>query len=413
MHLSRVLPWVTLGLAVTACPSSSAGHTPRERATAPSTPSRVTTSPAAASAPVTLTDEQRANALSLELLKRIKNDDVAVSGTSIRQALVPLYAGARGTTAREMSKALSLDPDPATAMRFATSERALWDEVRGNAELTLANRLWIDKSFTLRGPPNAETVPFDKPEEARKTINAWVAEKTKEKIPEVLPPGSVSPQTRLVVTNAVAFKARWEVPFPVDATKNEPFTTGRTRIDVPSMHTTDAFRFTARDGVKVLELRYADSQLAMLVVLPDDPSKLAAIESSLSPQTVERWTQSLATARVAVTLPRFGFRFGGPMRGQLAQLGMQRAFTESADFSGLATGDKSLYIDQVVHQTWVAVDEHGTEAAAATAGATRTMSMITGPVVDFRADHPFLFFLRETKHGRILFAGRLLTPKVL
>jgi serpin B len=372
------------------------------------------------------TDIRNANGFTLSVLGRMgkPTENALVSGTSLRQAIGTTYVGARGSTAREMATALALDNDPKIAARLARAELDAWQEAKGSAELNIASRLWVDKGFALQPDfvSTAETsfgaapaaVSYGKPEEARKTINAWVAEKTKNKIADLLPQGSVDPRTRLVVTNAIWFKGAWQLPFPKGGTKDEPFKVdARKSVSVPTMHLTDSFRVATEQGVKVLEMQYANSALSMLVVLPDDATGLAKIEASLGPDVLERWSGALASARVNISLPRFGFRSGGTMNKTLQDLGMKTAFTEKADFSGIADpkGGERLYIDQVFHQTWIAVDELGTEAAAATGTTMRTTSLVTGPVVEFKVDHPFLFVIQDTKHNRVLFAGRVTSPK--
>lgn len=371
-------------------------------------------------------DVKNANGFALKVLTRTKKpgENTLVSGTSLRQALGTTYLGARGSTAREMATALGLDGDAKIAARLARAELDGWETARGGAELNIASRLWVDADFTLQpdfvgsaeraygaGPA---TVAYAKPEEARKTINAWVAEKTKDKITDLLPQGSVDPRTRVVVTNAIWFKGAWQLQFPKGATKDDAFRleTKKT-VTVPMMHLTDSFRIAQLPGLKVLELHYQDSALAMLVALPDDPAGLGKIESGLSTDTLEGWESGLANARVNVTFPKFSFRSGGSMNAPLTELGMKQAFTEKADFGGIAEphAGERLYISQVFHQTWIAVDELGTEAAAATGVTMRVTSVETGPIVDFKADHPFLFFLRDTKSGRLLFAGRVTNPK--
>ena len=453
MQLPRVLrTCVPIGITLAACDgtpartSSTGGPQVGEAApvtTAPANPSTpvksedlppaktnaidVTTPPATAEVGA---DVRNANGFTFKVLARTKkpSENALVSGTSLRSALGTTYLGARTATAREMATALMLDNDPKIAARLARAELDGWQEAKGSAELNIASRLWIDDDFAIQPDfvKSAEaaygaspaSVDYGKPEDARKTINTWVGEKTKDKIPELLPQGSLDPRTQLVVTNAIWFKGRWEFPFPKSATKDEPFKTdGSKTVTVPMMHLTDSFRAATQPGMKLLEMRYAESQMAMLIALPDDPTPaaLAKLESSLGPDTLEKWTNALSTARVNVTLPRFTFRSGGVMNTTLQDLGMKTAFTEKADFTGIAdpqaTGGERLYINQVFHQTYVAVDELGTEAAAATGATMRTTSMITGPVIDFKADHPFLFLIHDAKHGRVLFAGRVANPK--
>ncbi len=450
MQTSRVLPWVSV-LSLAACDgtparTSSAGGTqtsetpPVTTATAnPTTPVKSEELPPAKTTAIDLTtppaaaelsaDVRNANGFTLKVLAKTKKstENALVSGTSLRQALGTTYIGARGTTAREMTTALLLDNDPMIAARVARAELDAWQDAKGSAELNIASRLWIDNDFAIQPDfvKTAETafgagpasIDYAKSEDARKTINTWVAEKTKDKIPELLPQGSLDQRTKLVVTNAIWFKGRWEFPFPKSATKDEPFKTDGTKtVTVPMMHLTDSFRAATQPGMKLLEMRYAESQLAMLVVLPDDatPAAVAKIEASVGPDTIEKWTSALSTARVNITLPRFTFRSGGVMNTTLQDLGMKTAFTDKADFTGIAdpqAAGERLYINQVFHQTYVAVDELGTEAAAATGATMRTTSVITGPVIEFKADHPFLFVIYDTKHGRLLFAGRVANPK--
>lgn len=450
MFSPRVLPWVLpIGLAVTACEGTTPGRTSAAAKGQPSEAPPATTAPVGPATPVesedlppTTTPEtpltsdaisadvRNANRFTLGVLARANNakkppENALISGTSLRHALGTTYVGARGTTAREMASALDLDGDPKVAARLARAELDAWQDAKGSAELRIATRVWVDDDASIQpdfvrtaesafGAAPA-TVDYAKPDDARRTINAWVAEKTKDKIADLLPQGSLDPQTRLVVTNAIWFKGRWEFPFPKSATKDEPFKTdGKKSVSVPLMHLTESLRVATEQGLKVLELRYAESQLSMLVVLPDDPqpSALTKLEASLSPDRLEKWASALTTARVNVTLPRFGFRSGGVMNTTLQDLGMKTAFTEKADFSGIAEprSNERLHVDQVFHQTWIAVDELGTEAAAATGATMRTTSLITGPVVEFRADHPFLFLIHDAKNGRVLFAGRVMNP---
>jgi serpin B len=444
MLLSRLLPWLSIGAALAGCKGGArpVASTPKPAVTlsssaarapaAPPPPGTSAADPAASQSTPTAADvaadATEANAFAIHLLARTKSagQNTVISGPSLRQSLGMAYIGARDTTAHEMTLALRLNPDPMVAARLARAELEAWQVARGNAELNVASRIWIDKGFTLR--PNftktAESdygaaplaIDYSKPEEARKAINAWVSEKTRTKIPELLPHGAIDPSSRLVLTNAISFKGRWELPFPKNATKDEPFRiAGKKSPTVPTMHLSDTCRFLATGDVRVLELRYAESQLAMLVVLPDDagPEALPNVESNLTVDVLQQWTSALATTRVNVALPRFTFRSGGPMSGPLRDLGMRTAFTDAADFSGIAEprGSDRLFVNQIFHEAWVAVDEIGTEAAAATGTTMRTTSLLTGPVAEFRADHPFLFLIRDTKSGRILFAGRVIDPK--
>ena len=370
-------------------------------------------------------DVKAANAFTSKLYVRVKKTpgNLMLSGTSVRHAMEIAYLGARGDTAREMSAALELPADTAKAGALAKAEDAAWQEARGKAELFVANRLWADKAFPLKGEfttaadaafgAAAEPVDFQHaPDVARRAINAWVSEKTAQKIPDLLAEGSLDKRTRVVITNAVYFKGRWASPFAAAATKDEPFK-GSKAANVPMMHATSSHRFAHVGNVKVVELRYDTSQLGMLVVLPDDAAGLGKIEDALSADVLETWTKALAMQRVAVTLPKFGFKWGSALASPLQELGVKAAFSPKADLSGIsdAAASDRLQLTQVMHKTWVAVDEAGTEAAAATGAVMSTTSLPMGPVAEFKADHPFLFFVYDAKKGRILFAGRVSDPK--
>lgn len=399
----------------------------------PQTPAPAPTplTPSADAAPVTSAEEKMqihsANGFTARLYGRMKKapGNVMVSGTSARLALGLTALGARDDTAIEMITTLDLPPERAKQLAAAKAEAAAWQEARGTAELAIANRLWNDKRFSPR-PDFVEAAkdafgagiePVDflhAPDVARRTINAWVAEKTADKIKDLLAEGMVDKRTRLVVTNAVYFKGRWSTPFAPDATKNEAFTSAPgKKADVPTMHDTAVHAFAQTSDAKILQMHYAGTDLAMLLVLPNDAAGLGKLEDGITAVTFDAWTKALAPQRVNVSMPRFKFASGGPLDTALQDLGMKLAFTAKADFSGIAdpvNGEK-LQVSHVVQKTWIAVDENGTEAAAASGVGMSVTSAIMGPIADFKADHPFLFFVYDSKRGRILFAGRVTDPK--
>jgi serpin B len=444
--LPLVLPLVSLALACAPAPAPAPPPAPAPSsalasASAPASPASALPSapapaPAPSAPPSSLSDADRAddakasNDFTARLYTRVRRPgNLMVSGTSVRQALaiVALGAGAASDTEREMSTALALPADRARRGALATAETAAWKEARGDAELALANRIWTERSFATKpdftATANAAfgaavgSVDFlHAPDVARRTINTWASEATSHRIENLLPEGSVSTGTRLVVSNAVYFKARWSSPFPKAATKNEPFTSQPGgKSDVPMMHEGSLHRFAQVGGVRVLEMRYSGSALAMLVVLPDDPAPaaLAKLEESVSSDTFDGWIKALKSYRTTVTLPRFKFEYGGPLDTALQDLGMRAAYGSSADFSGIAdpANGERLQITRVVQRAFVSVDENGTEAAAATGVVMTALSASQAPVAEFKADHPFLFFVYDASHGRILFAGRVTSPR--
>ena len=370
-------------------------------------------------------DVKAANTFTSKLYVRVKTTpgNLMLSGTSVRHALEIVYLGARTDTARELATGLELPADPAKVGPLAKAEDASWQEARGKSELVVANRLWAEQAFPLKSEfmtaadaafgAAAASVDFQHATDAaRRTINGWVAEKTAQKIPDLLAEGSLDKRTRVVVTNAIYFKGRWAASFATADTKDEPFKAART-ANVPTMHATSSHRFAHVGNVKVLELRYAGSQLGMLVVLPDDAAGLGKIEDTLSADLFESWTKAITLQRVATALPKFGFKWGSALAAPLQDLGIKSAFSAKADLSGIAdaAGADHLHVSQVMHKTWVAVDEQGTEAAASTGAVMSTTSLPMGPVAEFKADHPFLFFVYDARGGRILFAGRVSDPR--
>lgn len=351
------------------------------------------------------------------------------SAPSLREALGIAYLGARGETAKEMSSVLRLDPDRSKSAADAKSELAAWQAARGSATLDIANRLWADQRFAMK--PDFRTIALDaygspvdpvdfshRPDDARTTINAWVEDKTHDRIKDLLPPPAVTPDTRLVITNAIWFKGTWARPFDKSATADGPFLAdGRTSVATPMMHETGSFGFTTIDGGKMLEMPYGNSELAMDVVLPDSSSGLEALETRLSAGTFRTWTGQLSLQRVAVTFPKMTFTWGGSMKAPLEKLGMKQAFEESrADLTGIASpaaAAGNLYVSDVVHKAFVAVDEQGTEAAASTGVvvARETAVVVVPPPLVFKADHPFVFAIRDVKRGAILFMGRVTNPR--
>lgn len=359
---------------------------------------------------------------------RSKPGNLFFSPPSMRQALGIAYLGARGSTATEMSSALHFDADRAKSAASAKDEIAGWQSARGESQLAIANRLWADQGFAMNADflnlangaygSAVERVDFShSPNPSRLTINAWVQKQTNDKIKDLLPPPSIDEDTRLVITNAIWFKGTWERTFDKKATRDAPFHVDRTTtVDVPTMHQTSTFGYTSVPGAKILEMPYGKSDLAMDVILPDDATGLSKLEEKLTPSTFASWTSGLRQQKVVVAFPKVTFTWGGSVKPELKALGMKTAFASGgADFSGVASAGAAggnLYVSDVIHKAFVAIDEEGTEAAAATAVImARESAAIEPPPVRFEADHPFVFVIRDVKRGRILFMGRVTNPR--
>ncbi len=348
------------------------------------------------------------------------------SPLGISVALTMASAGARGKTADEMAKVLHLDPKAidAHAAYKQLLARLQSKPKDGAPELAVANRLWADNSAKLapafvaltQNDYGAAVAPLDfrgAPEPARQTINQWVSDRTHQRIDQLLSAGSIDASTRLVLTNAIYMKARWANPFSHTATRDETFYVGGVKgRKVPMMHLGGPGQYAEIPGAAIVELPYTASQtgarLSMRVVLPTTRTGLAAVERTLAKQGLGAFTGALATRNVTLSLPRFRAKLAFALKPALEKLGMTTAFSDAADFSGIA--EPSLQISDVFHQAFVATDEDGTEAAAATAVVMRATSALIAPHVEFRADHPFLVLIRDASSGVVLFVGRITDP---
>jgi len=351
---------------------------------------------------------------------------------SISTALAMTYAGARGDTAAEMAKTLHFPIDQGKLHRTFSE---MINDIHGKKanqsyELITANRLWGQKGFTFQpaflkiandqyGAGFKEVDFIDESEKARLTINAWVEEQTKQKIKELLKPGILNQDSRIVLTNAIYFKASWTEPFLAQLTKNDEFKLpgGKVISDVPMMHKTLPLgQYVDQDGLKVLAMPYGKKELSMIVLLPKTVDGLPELEKTLvtrGPDYLSELFGKLTDTHVSVVLPKFKLTSQFRLDEKLKALGMRIAFNEIlADFSGMTTDDK-LHITAVVHQAFVDVYEAGTEAAAATAvvGGGQGGGGPGVKPIEFRADHPFLFLIRDNRTGSILFMGRVMNPQ--
>jgi serpin B len=369
------------------------------------------------------------DAFAVDLYQQLsaKEGNLFFSPYSISNALAMTYAGARGQTAAEMERALHL---PLGQDKLHPAFGALVRQINGSGQprkyaLTVANRLWGQKDYDFRQDflklthdhydAGLKEVDFSNAAEAaRKEINAWVEEQTKDKIKELIKPNAFDKDTRLVLTNAIYFKAAWHYPFAKGATAPGKFLLpGNKAVEVPLMYQTiDAAYYYNGGSFALLDLPYKSGELSMVVLLPKDVDGLPALEKSLSADKLVAWMSKVGYAKVNLTLPKFKVTSEFMLNDALAALGMKLAFTELADFSGMTTRDK-LYISSVVHKAFIDVHEDGTEAAAATAMSTKVVFGIE-PVVEpvtFRADHPFVYLIRDNRAGSILFMGRVANPQ--
>jgi serine protease inhibitor len=362
------------------------------------------------------------NAFALDLYGKLsaKPGNVFYSPYSISAALGMTWAGARGATADEMAKTLHFGNHVHAG--FAALNKRLIGQQPGY-QLSVANRLFVKQSYPLLEAFTAvakeqylapvEQVDFGMAE-TRKHINGWVEDQTSKRIKDLIGEGVLNSLTRLVLVNAIYFKGTWATEFEKKSTTPQPFFSGDKKFDVPmmfrSMKHEAHVRYGEVDGVQVLELPYKGGDVAMVVLLPRARDGLSAFEKKLDAKKFDQLVGALSPFEVEVFLPRFRVEQSLALAPTLQAMGMPQAFSEKlADFSGMS-GKKDLYISAVIHKAFVEVNEEGTEAAAATAVVMATKS--AAPMSEtFRADHPFLFALRDRKSGSILFLGRLDDPR--
>ncbi|EAY31427.1 scca2/scca1 fusion protein isoform 1 [Microscilla marina ATCC 23134] len=367
------------------------------------------------------------NQFALELYKKLSSNpqkNVFVSPYSISSALAMTYAGAKGSTAQEIANALHL-PKNSVHQDFKNLNTHLNQLNTKGLQLSVANALWSEKSQKFlkaylgltQSCYRAKVKRLDfkqQPEKSRLIINKWVEDKTQRKIKNLIPKGIINQTTRLVLTNAIYFKGQWKYKFKKSQTRKMDFIAGKQKIsDVKFMQMQRKFKYAETESLQVIELPYASQKVSMVVLLPKDINGIAKLEASLTAESYQKLMDRLFYTQVKLSLPKFKMTLNVKLKNVLKTMGMQQAFGNTADFSGM-TGNKSLKISEVVHKAFVEVSEKGTEAAAATAVVVRTKSASAHRPVKpkvFRADHPFIFMIKDNTTGSILFMGKLANPK--
>jgi serpin B len=352
------------------------------------------------------------------------NDNLILSPFSISTALSMLLDGARGQTAAGMAATLDqLHPSPGYHAAVASLAAELTKQANlGGNQLAIANGLWVQQGFplesefeqTIRTLYQAPLTPLDfhaDADQARHAINAWTAQHTNGRIPELFAPRSIDAATRLVLTSAIYFYGKWSSPFDPKNTGAEPFQLGGGRtVDAKFMHQKADFLYGETPSAQILEMKYEGTPLAFDILLPKANNGLAELEQSIKPDMLSAWLGALTSRKVEAAIPKFRAESAFSLKDMLSRMGMQDAFGRTADFSGI-DGRRDLFLGDVVHKAFVDVSEEGTEAAAATGATVHFMAMRPQQQTIFRADHPFAFFIRDTTSGVILFEGRLRQPQ--
>jgi serpin B len=391
------------------------------------TPSPVMPSEVTADELAELVEGNSAFAFDLYQVLKERDGNLFYSPHSISLALAMTYAGARGETETQMAETLRfllsqerLHP----AFRYLDGELASRGKGAAGRDgegfrLNIANAIWGQEGYqflaefldVLAANYGAGLRPVDfmgAPEKARETINDWVSEETEGRIEDVIPPGLIDALTRLVLTNAIYFNAAWAEPFEEEQTEDGPFyLLDGGQITIPMMRQGASLAYAEGQGYQAVELPYSGWELSMLILLPQEGG-FEQFQDTLDAVRVQGILQELGHTQVALKLPRFEFESSFNLRETLAEMGMVDAFTGAADFSGM-TGNRELFISEVIHKAFVAVDEEGTEAAAATV-VMMPLSAAPGEPTEMTVDRPFLFLIRDVETGSILFVGRVLDP---
>ena len=340
---------------------------------------------------------------------------------SLSTAFAMVYTGARGATAAEMADAMRFTlPQEDLLLGFQALVDALPDDDNPGCRLLMANRLWCEKSAAFREPFLATLrnhfqselglVDFRQPEITQNTINDWVKEKTNQKIKELFRPGSIDPQLRMVLTNAIYFKGNWAQPFDKSATRQKPFYTKDKEIMAQMMYRKGNFRYGQNNEIQILEKPYLDNYLSMVILLPREPGDLPELEKSLTAEKFKELSHLLMRLEVEVYLPRFKMDANYDMIPSLKSMGMKTAFdSKASDFTGITAKSEPLWLNAVVHCAYVKVDEEGTEAAAVTGMGGYFGAPPSVPI--FRANHPFVYLIRDNRTNSILFMGRVMEPQ--
>ncbi len=369
------------------------------------------------------------NAFAFDLYQTIRSKETGnlfYSPYSISVALAMTYAGSRSATAQQMADTLhytlpqeQLHPAfNALDLQLAPDNRNEQEPDEGNFNLQIANSIWGQSSHAFRPEyldliarhygSELRLVDFknqDKRMEARLAINDWVSQRTEGKIEELIEKGILKKKTRLVLANAIYFKAEWETPF-LSGTRDETFTLlDGEQITVPMMSRRANTSFAEGEGYQAIEIPYKGDRMRMVILLPA-PGQFEAFESSLDRESLDTILQSLSPRDMKLFMPKFEYDASLNLAETLAELGMPDAFNPGrADFSGM-DGTRFLFIKHVIHKAFVAVDEIGTEAAAATGVA---VEIVSEPTV-VKVDRPFVFVIRDSQSGAILFIGRMVNP---
>lgn len=363
------------------------------------------------------------NAFAVDLYQQLQKSDgnLFFSPFNISTALAMTYAGARAETESQMARTLHFDETgDGLHAAFADLQAKLIEVESAGVILKTANSLWplsgyafLDSYLDLvKKHYGVIVTPLDyknDPEKGRNVINQWVEDRTEMKIRNLIPRGLLDALTRLVLTNAIYFKGNWADRFDPRLTKRSDFWAPQGKVYASMMSRTHDYNYAETGSLQILELPYAGKTSSMFILLPQERDGLAVLEGQLTLACIEESIEKLRQEQVFVTVPRLKIETAFQLNEALIGLGMPNAFNSNkANFAGMDGNENWLYIGCVLHKAFIEANEEGTEAAAATAVVMRSKGL--SKTLEVRADHPFIFLIRENQTGSILFMGRLLKP---
>ena len=364
------------------------------------------------------------NEFTFSLYEEINNEatNIFFAPYSISSALAMTYNGAREETKKEMADVMNFNKnEEILSKKFSTLNSHITSLTSKKIQLDIANSIWgqqdygFEKRFLVLNNKyygaGVKEVNFkENYKSIRKDINKWVEAKTQEKIKDLIKSNMLDPMTRMVLVNAIYFNGKWKFPFKAEDTYEDVFyiySECKTKVDF--MERQVSLKYYEDDLAQVVEIPYAGKSLSMMVILPKEKYGMEQLEDQLGENLYHSYQKSMTTKKVKLTLPKFKITDDFELNKPLKNLGMKSAFSKNADFSGM-TGQKDLYISNVVHKSFIEVNEEGTEAAAAT-GVVMRKTSVNMEKKEFKADHPFVFFIKDNKHDTILFMGRIMNPK--
>ncbi|XP_058829013.1 serine protease inhibitor 42Dd-like isoform X2 [Topomyia yanbarensis] len=372
-----------------------------------------------------LVDDQfvrKTNDFALELYKQIISVDkknVVISPFSISTCLSFAAMGAAGSTAEELFSAMKYGT-ASEKEKVAESYGNVLANLDSNKSLKTANKMYIMEKYSVKQKfrdiavekfrSDAEHINFTENSQAAKTINSWVEQKTNDKIKDLISPDVLDENTRMVLVNAIHFKGTWAHQFNPDVTRPMPFWISATEsVDVPMMNTKKHFKHGVFEdlGLAALELTYSDSDVSMLILLPNERDGLAKLEDNMASIDIPNMLTKMYSQEVELFLPKFKIEFDIDLKDTLEKLGMGKMFTDQADFSDMLEQAEPLKVSNVVHKAFIEVNEEGAEAAAATAAVVR-MKRSCQLVTPFHANRPFVCIIQI--QTRIIFIGKITNP---